>query len=69
MIELLAIKSAGQYCRFGPSGFELCGLSKATVLPLTELAKIKQFQQQVRSTGIEAEIMRLTITEEQFAED
>jgi len=68
MTELFTVKAGGDYYRFTDEGFEVCGMNKASVFPLDQLVKAKNWCRKLQEAGIAAAIMKLTILEEPYVE-
>lgn len=67
-MELLVLKADNDYFKFLEDGFERCGMNKASVYPLAELAKVRELRQTVIHSGFAVKIKKLTILEEDFQE-
>jgi len=68
MTELLIVKSGEDYFRFIADGYEICGLNKASVYPLSQYEDAKKGCRLLLEAGIEGQVMKLTISEELFSE-
>lgn len=68
MSELLIVKGNSGYYRFADGEFFICGMNKASVFPLGQLAEVKRLCEMVKESGAEPKIMKLTISEELFEE-
>ena len=66
--ELLIVKGGGSYYRFNEGEISPCSMNKASVFPLERLDVVRKLCEQVRETGIAADLMKLTISEEPFTE-
>jgi len=68
-MELLIIKSADRYIRVKDGGYFLTGLDKASVFPMTELAKVREHIGAAESAGYAGiSLKKLILTEEDFQE-
>ncbi|MCP3887718.1 MAG: hypothetical protein GY702_02435 [Desulfobulbaceae bacterium] len=68
MTELLIIKDGVDYFRFTDNGYERCQMNKGSVFPLAKVAEAQAALQLVQMESGSAEIMKLTIAEENFIE-
>ncbi|MBN2039080.1 MAG: hypothetical protein JW864_03500 [Spirochaetes bacterium] len=65
--ELLIIKNNSEYIRFIDGSYKICGLDKASVFPVEQLFKVKEYITKLKMIGFEdACIKKLIITEEDF---
>ncbi len=67
-MKLLTIKVGNDYIRKLDSGYQLCGMNKASVYPLEQLATVRSLEQDIRKNGLEPQVIQLTIIEEPFTE-
>jgi hypothetical protein len=68
MTELLIVKDGDSYYRFSEGQFYRCSMNKASVFPLDRLNEARSLCNQVRATGVAANLMKLSISEEPFME-
>ena len=68
MTELITVKAGDDYFRFTDKGFEGCGMNKASVFPLGQLAEAKEWCAKLQEAGLAAVLMKLTILEEPYSE-
>lgn len=66
--ELLIVKGGDRYYRFSDGEFYPCTMNKASVFPYERLDEARSLCNQVRATGVAANLMKLTIREEPFTE-
>lgn len=68
MMELLTLKEGDDYFKIEGNLFHRCMMSKATVYPLSQLDEAKKTLELLQRHDINARLLKLTITEEEFVE-
>ncbi len=70
MLELLIIRTGDSYLRFKPEGYQICGMSKASVFPFSQIDHVRELHRSSIENGVpHAEIRKLVIVEEPFSEE
>ncbi|WDP92053.1 MAG: hypothetical protein HUN04_20950 [Desulfobacter sp.] len=64
-MELLIVKTGGQYLRFKDGAILEVGLDKASVFPMDRMAHVRALEQQAAAEGFkDIRIKKLVLTEE-----
>ena len=66
-MELLILKTGKAYIRVKPDGFHVVGLDKASVFPMDQILKVREYEARLRELEFpDICIKKLVLTEQDF---
>lgn len=69
-MELLIVKTGKEYIRVKPDGFHVVGLDKASVFPVDQLQKVREYEGRLNDQGFaEVCVKKLVISEENLSNE